>query len=132
MDQVSLWYASLDKPFFSPPSWVFGPVWFCLYILIFISFSSVLWLFLKRKIPFFVALPFFINISANLAFAPLQFQLQNNWLSLLDILIILGTLIWAMKVIYPLKRWIFIFQIPYLLWVAFATLLQISITFLNL
>jgi tryptophan-rich sensory protein len=88
-------------------------------------------MFGNKQIKWFVALPFLLNLIFNLAFTPIQFRLQNNYLAALDILLVLGTLIWAMVVIYPFARWITYIQIPYLLWVSFATVLQLTITVLN-
>ena len=125
------WYSQLIKPSWSPPSWLFGPVWTVLYILIAVSFGWVFYLAWQKKITFLVVLPFILNLIFNFAFTPLQFGLKNNLLSAIDILLILGTLIWAMIAIYPYARWITYIQIPYLLWVSFATVLQLSITYLN-
>jgi len=128
---TSDWYAQLAKPTWSPPSWVFGPVWTFLYVLIAVSFGRVFWMFAKKQIPFLVALPFILNLIFNFSFTPIQFGLKNNYLAALDILLILGTLIWGMIAIYPYARWITYIQIPYLLWVSFATVLQLTITYLN-
>jgi len=78
-----------------------------------------------------VALPFILNLIFNFAFTPIQFGLKNNLLASLDILLVLVTLIWAIISIWPHIRWISYIQIPYLLWVGFATILQLTITFLN-
>jgi tryptophan-rich sensory protein len=125
------WYSQLIKPSWSPPSWLFGPVWTFLYILIAISFGKVFLMFFQKKIPFIILLPFILNLVFNLIFTPIQFGLKNNLLAAIDILLVLGTLIWAMISIYPHARWIAYIQIPYLLWVSFATILQLTITFLN-
>jgi translocator protein len=125
------WYSQLIKPSWSPPAWLFGPVWFFLYILIAISFGRVVWLFAKGKIPFPVLLPFILNLIFNLAFTPLQFGLKNNLLALADILLVLVSLIWAMATVRSYEKWISYIQVPYLLWVGFATILQITITYLN-
>jgi len=124
-------YSKLIKPTWSPPSWLFGPVWSVLYILIIISFGKVFIMFWQKKIPFIVMLPFILNLIFNFAFTTLQFRLQNNYLAMIDILLVLITLIWAMIVIFPYMRWITYIQIPYLMWVSFATVLQITITYLN-
>ena len=79
-----------------------------------------------------IAIPFVLNIIFNLSFTYFQFGLKSNILAAIDILLVLGTLIWAMIAIYPHARWITYIQIPYLLWVSFATVLQLTITFLNL
>lgn len=132
MNESYNWYSQLIKPSWSPPAWIFGPVWTFLYILIAISFGKVFWMFFKKEIPLKVVLPFVLNLIFNFSFTPLQFGLQNNLLAALDILLVLGTLIWGMASIYRHARWITYLQIPYLLWVAFATILQLNITYLNL
>ena len=125
------WYAQLAKPIFAPPASVFGPVWTVLYVVIAISFGYVLLQYLKRRLPGAVLLPFVLNLMANLAYTPIQFGLKNNALASLDVLLVLGSLIWALVVIWHRVRWVSLVNIPYLLWVAFATVLQLSITWLN-
>ena len=125
------WYAQLVKPFFAPPSWIFGPVWAALYLVIAISFGYVLVQCLRRKLPFSVLLPFLLNLVFNAAYSPIQFGLRNNLLASADILLVLATLLWALAGIWRHARWVAIVNIPYLLWVAFATVLQLSITWLN-
>jgi len=126
-----LWYQNLIKPYWAPPSWLFGPVWTILYALIAISFGKVFMMFFKKQIPFIVILPFILNLIFNFLFSPIQFGLQNNFLAAIDILLVLATLIWAIFAIYPYAKWVAIINIPYLLWVSFATVLQLTITFLN-
>lgn len=125
------WYSTLIKPTWAPPSFLFGPVWSVLYTIIIISFGSVFYKVFTKQLPLAVVLPFVLNIIFNLAFTPLQFKLQNNLLAAIDILLVLGTLIWAMIVIWPHMRWVTLINIPYLLWVSFATVLQLTITYLN-
>jgi tryptophan-rich sensory protein len=125
------WYQQLIKPTWAPPSWLFGPVWTFLYVLIAISFFTVFNKVITKQIPYIVVVPFVLNLVFNLAFTPLQFGLRSNLLASIDIVLILTTLIWAMVVIYPHTRWIAYIQIPYLLWVSFATVLQLTITYLN-
>lgn len=131
MNQTSSWYSTIIKPSWAPPSWLFGPVWTVLYILIAISFGKVFLMFFQKQIPFIVALPFLLNLIFNLLFSPIQFGLQNNLLASIDIILILSTLIWAITVIYPYAKWISYIQTPYLLWVSFATILQLTVTYLN-
>jgi len=131
MNNAYNWYSTLIRPSWSPPSWLFGPVWTFLYVLIAISFGKVLLMFIQKQISWIVILPFVLNLIFNFSFTYFQFGLQNNLLAAADILLILGTLIWAMIAIYPHASWIMYMQIPYLAWVSFATILQLTITFLN-
>lgn len=125
------WDSQLVKPLWAPPSWIFGPVWTVLYILIAVSFGKVFLMAWRKEITFRIALPFLLNLIFNFAFSPIQFTWQNNFWAGIDILLVLGTLVWAMVAIYPHRKWIAYIQTPYLLWVAFATVLQLTITFLN-
>ena len=125
------WYSQLIKPTWAPPSWLFGPVWTFLYVLIAVSFGKVFLMAWQKQITFLVALPFLLNLIFNFAFSPIQFGWQNNFWAAMDILLVLGTLVWAMIAIYPHMKWIAYIQIPYLVWVSFATVLQLTITFLN-
>ena len=125
------WYSQLKKPKWAPPSWLFGPVWSVLYILIFISFGSVFVKFFKGGLAFIVLLPFILNLFFNAIFTTLQFKLKNNLLAAIDILLVLFTLIWLMVAIYPIEHWAAYMNIPYLLWVSFATVLQLTVTYIN-
>ena len=125
------WYSTIIRPSWAPPNYLFGPVWTFLYILIAISFGKVFLMFYEKKIPFVVMLPFLLNLVFNFSFTYFQFGLKNNLLAAADIVLVLATLIWAMVAIYPHAKWVTYIQIPYLLWVSFATVLQLTITYLN-
>ncbi len=125
------YYQSLTQPSFAPPPEIFGPVWSILYAIIAITFGIVFYRAFKGSIPRFIALPFILNLVFNAAFTPLQFGIRNMLFASIDIVLVLITLVWAMWWIYPYSRKICYWQIPYLLWVSFATVLQISITVMN-
>lgn len=131
MNTTYSWYQELIRPEWAPPSWVFGPVWSILYTIIFISFGYVFYKIYRKELNKEIAYPFILNLTFNLAFSPIQFQLQNNLLAFIDILLVLATLIWFIKVIWKKAKWVAIVNIPYLLWVSFATILQGTITYLN-
>ncbi|MCV2356002.1 tryptophan-rich sensory protein [Paucibacter sp. B2R-40] len=128
------WYSQLIKPSWAPPSWLFGPVWTALYAIIAVTYGTVFYKTFSGKVPRWVALPFALNLIFNLAFTPIQFGLKNNLLATLDILLVVGTLTWALFAVWrasPDLRWVVYANSPYLLWGLFATVLQISITVLN-
>ena len=125
------WYSTLIKPTWAPPAFLFGPVWSVLYLLIAISFGFVFYKVWQGELPKIVLLPFVLNLIFNFAFTPLQFGIQNNLLASLDILAVLGTLVWTIVSIKTYIPWVSFINIPYLLWVSFATCLQLTITYLN-
>ena len=105
-----------------------------LYVVIIFTFGIVFYRAFNDKLSWLVALPFVLNLIFNLAFTPLQFGLKNNLLATIDILLVVGTLIWALYAIWhtaPDLRWIVYANIPYLIWGSFATCLQLTITYLN-
>jgi len=124
-------YHDYVKPSWAPPAWLFGPAWSVLYIIIAISFGYVGYFFLSGAISSYIALPFLLNLIANVAYSPIQFQLHNFKLATVDVFLILITLIWAMAAIHSYASWISIVNIPYLAWVCFASGLQITVMMLN-
>lgn len=125
------WYSRLIKPIWAPPAWLFGPVWTVLYAIIAVTYTTVFYKVITGKLPWILLIPFILNLLFNFIFTPIQFGLKNNFLASIDIVLVLVTLIWALAVIYPYEKWITYANVPYLCWVAFATVLQITITYLN-
>lgn len=126
-----VWYNSLAKPSWTPAPATIGLIWQILYPIIFVTFGFVFVQAIRRKLPWLVALPFAINLVANLIFTPIQFGMRNLPLASLDILIVLGTIVWMIVAVWPHYRWVALAQVPYLIWVATATVLQLSITAMN-
>ena len=85
----------------------------------------------RGKVGWIIALPFAINLVANLIFTPIQFGMRNLPLAAVDILIVWATIIWLAVAIWPHYRWVSMAQIPYFVWVSLATVLQLSITAMN-
>ncbi len=128
------WYSQLIKPTWSPPGYLFGPVWTVLYAIIFLSFGTIIYKAFTGTITWLIALPFILNLVFNFSFTYLQFGLKNNFLASIDILLVLVTLVWALIAVWKSSidlRWVVYINIPYLLWVSFATVLQLTITYLN-
>lgn len=128
---TSNWYRSLNKPSWAPQEWVFGTVWSILYPIIFAVNIYVLILYFKGNIGLKVAIPFWLNMIFNLIFTPIQFGLRNNLLAMVDIYLILVTIIWAVIVIWPISKLAAFAFVPYLVWVAIATVLQTHIAINN-
>ena len=124
-------YLGYHKPPLSPPAYLFGIVWPILYMLIIISYGFIFYQAWKGNFTWFMTIPFIINIVANILFTYFQFGLKNQTLATIDILIVLATIILTMVLTWSSYRWVFYLQIPYLLWVSFATYLQIAVAILN-
>jgi tryptophan-rich sensory protein len=125
------WYNALAKPSWTPAPRTIGLIWQILYPIIIVSFGYILIQAIRKRIDARVAIPFGINLVANLIFTPIQFGMRNLPLAALDILIVWGTIIWMIAASWKPARCVAIAQFPYLIWVSIATVLQISITAMN-
>lgn len=125
------WYNSLSKPSWTPQPDTIGLIWKILYPIIFVSFGFVFFKAMRREIEWKIALPFVLNLIANLIFTPIQFGLRHLPLASLDILIVWLTIPWMVVAIWKKYLWVALAQFPYFVWVSIATVLQITITFLN-
>jgi tryptophan-rich sensory protein len=125
------WYNSLAKPSWTPAPSTIGTIWQILYPIIVVTFLIVFVQAIRGKVSWWVALPFAINLVANLIFTPIQFGLRDLLLASIDILVVLVTIVWMIVAIWPQYRWVALAQVPYLIWVATATVLQLSITAMN-
>jgi len=103
-------------------------------MIIAVSFGAVFYSAYKKQIPRAVALPFALNLIFNIAFPYFQFSLANNLLASIDILLVVGSLMWALLAVWqkaPKLRWVSYANIPYLAWGVYATSVQLGITYLN-
>ena len=125
------WYDALAKPSFTPSPSTIGLIWTILYPIIAISFGFVFVQVFRGKIPRMVAVPFAVNLLANVLFMPFFSGLRNVPLASVDILIVWATIIWMLLAVWPHYRWVAVAQVPYFVWVSIATVLQLSITAMN-
>lgn len=125
------WYNSLAKPSWTPAPATIGLIWTILYPIIAISFGFVFLQASRRKVPWFVAVPFAINLVANLVFTHIEFGMRNLPLAAMDIVIVWTTIIWMMVAVWRYHRWVAFAQVPYFVWVSIATVLQLNITAMN-
>ena len=125
------WYNSLAKPAWTPAPATIGLIWQILYPIILVTFGFVFVQAFRGKVPWRVAVPFAINLVANLMFMPIFSGLRNVPLAAVDILVVWATIIGMMVAIWKHYRWVAVAQVPYLIWVSIATVLQLSITWMN-
>jgi len=124
------WYATLHQPSFNPPNWVFGPVWTTLYIIMGIS------LFLIWKLPASkqrnqAILIFMVQLFLNFCWSFFFFYFKMMGLALIDILVLWIMILFMLVRFYIIKPVAAYINIPYLLWVTFATALNGAYFFLN-
>ncbi|MEM4366684.1 MAG: TspO/MBR family protein [Candidatus Anstonellales archaeon] len=130
LEAIPTWYSSLNKPWFSPPDWVFGPVWTVLYILMGASLY-LLWEG-KRRAGKEIALALFVlQLLLNALWSFAFFGLRSPLLGLVDIGLLDLSLALTIAHSYKISKGAAYLLIPYMLWVSFATLLNLSIYLIN-
>ena len=125
------WYQHLAKPAVTPSPATIGMIWSALYPVILLTFGFVFVQAFRRKVEWSRALPFAVNLVANILFMPIFSGLRNLSLATIDIGIVWLSLIWCCFAIWPKARWVAFAQVPYFIWVTIAMMLQISITVMN-
>ena len=121
------WYEALQKPPFNPPNWIFGPVWFALYVMIGIAGARA---FLRdARSPVFVI--WCAQMLLNWAWSPTWFTLHQLWPALAIINAINALIIAFIVLNWREDRVAAVLFLPYTAWVSFATLLNLSIALLN-
>ena len=125
------WYNTLAKPTWTPAPSTISMIWMILYPVILVSFGFVFVQAFRKKLPWTVALPFAVNLVANLLFMPIFAGLRSVPLAAVDIVIVWATIIWCVIVVWQHFRWVAVAQRPYFVWVSIATVLQLSITAMN-
>ncbi|MEJ2103590.1 MAG: tryptophan-rich sensory protein [Ignavibacteriaceae bacterium] len=127
---VPEWYATLNKPSFNPPNWIFGPVWTTLYILMGISFF-IIWKQDVSKERNRAILVYLLQLLLNFAWSFIFFYFNLIRFALVEIILLWISIVMMLVVFYKIKPIASYINIPYLLWVTFATVLNASYYFLN-
>ncbi len=127
---VRSWYPLLVKPGFTPPSWVFGPVWTVLYVLMGISLFFV-WKKKKKILSCAGTWWFSAQLVLNVLWSVLFFGVRSPLLGMIDILLLLVTIVVTMLSFWRVSKSAAWLLLPYLLWVSFATILNVAFVVLN-
>lgn len=124
------WYGDLVKPLFSPPAWVFSPVWIILYITIAISFLIIL--FKRSELSKSDSIMWFIvQIILNIVWTPVFFGMKNITLALAILILLDFSVFMTIKSFYNLSKIAGMLLIPYFVWILFATYLNAGLLLLN-
>src|SRR3990167_3134289 len=123
---IPTWYVTLNKPFFAPPNWIFGPAWTLLYFLMGISFYVIWRQDWKKKKVKTAGLFFLAQLGLNFLWSPVFFGLRSPLLGLINIVVMWILIVITMRKFYPLSKLAFYLLTPYILWVTFAAVLNAS------
>ena len=128
---ITTWYADLQKPFFNPPNWLFGPAWTLLYTLMAIALGMV-WSRGEDNTQTKKALGIFgVQLVLNALWSVVFFGMEAPLAAIFVIVALWGMILWTILVfrkIVPVTVWLLV---PYLMWVTFASALNIGIWYLN-
>lgn len=125
---VRTWYPFLHKPAWNPPGWIFGPVWTVLYVAMAVAAWRA-WRTGPAARPLVTG--YFVQLVFNALWSVLFFGLKSPAWALVDIVVLLGCLLWMQRGLWRADRWAGILWLPYVLWVTFATVLNAAIVRLN-
>ncbi|HAV11346.1 MAG TPA: TspO protein [Candidatus Moranbacteria bacterium] len=131
LDSVSVWYPTLEKPFFSPPNWIFGSVWISLYTLMGISFYIIWQRGIERREVRFAMSLFLFHLALNALWSIFFFGFQSPLLAFVEIVILWAVIVWMIFKFWKISRLAAYLLLPYIVWVSFAAILNFSIFILN-
>jgi len=126
---IESWYITLNKPSFNPPNYLFGPVWTTLYILMGISFYLILNSAKADKNKLIGI--YLFQLTLNFLWSFIFFKYHALGIAAIEIVILWLSILSMIIMFYKTNKWAAIINIPYLLWVSFASVLNISIYILN-
>jgi len=127
---VPEWYATLIRPSFNPPNWLFGPVWTSLYLLMGFSLFLI-WNQIKSKERNIAILIFLLQLAFNFAWSFIFFYFNMIGFALLEIIVLWCNIVTMLVLFYKIKPLAAYINIPYLIWVTFAAILNASYYLLN-
>lgn len=130
-NSVNTWYKEISRPPFTPPNWLFAPVWISLYLLMGISAYLVWRKGAKKKEVKIALIIFFIQLILNSIWSILFFGLHLILISFIEILLLWFAILFMIIKFYPVSKIASLIQIPYILWVSFAAVLNFSFALLN-
>lgn len=129
VSSIPTWYVTLNKPVFSPPNWVFGPVWTLLYIMIGVSFYLI-WVSKVKNKQRAIHL-FLIQLILNALWSIIFFGMKNPVLALVDIVVLWVVIVLTIKSFHKINKLAAKLLYPYIAWVSFAAILNLYIVILN-
>jgi translocator protein len=127
---IPTWYATLIKPSFNPPNWIFAPVWIFLYLLMGISFYLI-WIKSNNPNFSFLMSVFLLQLVLNAFWSIIFFGLKSPLFAFVEIIVLWLTILICIILFFRISKISSYLLIPYLLWVSFAAVLNFAIWKLN-
>lgn len=129
--EIAGWYSTLKKPSFNPPPWLFAPVWTIIYIMI-ATAAYLVWKHRSRKPVYIIARSvYFIQLILNFSWSITFFGMHQIATAMIVIILLWSSILVNINWFNKFNRVAAWLLIPYLLWVSFAGVLNVSIYFLN-
>lgn len=129
---IPTWYAGLIKPWFTPPSWVFGPVWTALYIIMGVSFCLAWEATNKKKDHKEILVLYSTQLFLNILWSIIFFGFHNMGTAVIEIVFLWYAIFFTMKKFHMVDHISALLFVPYIFWVSFVTLLTFAIWQLNI
>jgi benzodiazapine receptor len=131
VSSVSTWYQTLNKPFFNPPGWLFGPVWIILYLLMGISLYIVWNKGVKSKQSKIAVTLFGAQLVLNSLWSIIFFGLKSPLFAFIEIIVLWIAIVSTIIYFYRISKTASYLLLPYIIWVSFASVLNFFIYYLN-
>jgi tryptophan-rich sensory protein len=131
VQNIPTWFANLNKPFFAPPNWLFGPVWTLLYIFMGVAAFLVWQKGIKNNSVRVALLIFLVQLILNAVWTPLFFGLHWLLIAFIELVVLWLFILWNIITFYRVSPAAGLILLPYILWVSFASVLNFSIWWLN-
>ena len=128
---ISTWYATIQKPSFNPPNWIFAPVWILLFILMGLSLYLIWSKGFKYKGTKIAIFVFFVQLILNVLWSILFFALQSPLYAFIEIIILWFMILLTIISFYRVSKITIYLLLPYIIWVSFALVLNFSILIIN-
>ncbi len=129
---ITTWYASIQKPSFNPPNWIFAPVWTLLFLLMGISLYLIWDKGLENKKAKTAIFLFAIQLVLNILWSIIFFGLKSPLYAFIEIIMLWFAILFTIISFYKISKTAAFLLLPYILWVSFASVLNFSILTLNL
>lgn len=128
--QIPTWYSGIAKPAWTPPDWVFGPVWSLLYAMMAVS-AWLVWRKFDGRTTRIPLIWFGTQLFLNSVWSVLFFGMQKPAWSMVEVFFLWLAILMTIRAFWALSRWASLLLVPYLLWVSFASILNVAIWQLN-